>query len=142
MNSNYSIRFLKLEEFDQIIPLVSMLNPKMPREILSARLEAMKKEGFKCIGVFDQIKIIGVCGVWEQTRLYCGRIIEPDSVFIHPDYRSSGIGKLLVQFLDDYAITQGADVSELNCYVTNEQGLSFWRSNGYKDLGIHLQKKY
>jgi len=138
---NIKFRFLLKEEFESIIPYVSKLNPKLSRETIWLRLDEMKDQGVRCIGVFDSKKLIGMCSVWVQTRFYCGKMIEPDNVYIENEYRSLGLGKLLIEFLEDTGKKENCEVSELNCYLDNEKGLKFWRNQGYKELGFHMQKK-
>ncbi|MCJ8275252.1 MAG: GNAT family N-acetyltransferase [Bdellovibrionales bacterium] len=136
------INFIPKEQLDSILPLVEELNPSIDPELLFLRLQTMKDENFRCIGIFDKEKLIGVCGLWTQTRFYCGKMIEPDGVVIDSKYRSLGLGKKLVEFIDQVAKDESCDVSELNCYLHNPRGLEFWRNNGYSDLGVHMQKKY
>jgi diamine N-acetyltransferase len=47
--------------------------------------------------------------------------------------------KLLAWVLD-YGRAQGCVASELNCYINNDTGNSFWQQEGFVKIGYHYQK--
>ena len=136
----FKIKFIPQDNIKCIIPLVTLLNPGTDEKILENRLELMQKNNYKCIGVYHEEELIGICGLWELVKFYNGKHLEPDNVVIHPDYRNKGVGELLVKWIDTYAKEQNCEVIELNAYVENEKGLEFWKKNGYFIRGHHFQK--
>lgn len=73
---------------DEVIPLVSKLNEgTVSNEILKERFAEMVTQNYECAVIYDQDKIVGVCGLWYCTRHYSGRSVEPDHVFIDEAYR-------------------------------------------------------
>ena len=136
-----SFRLIPREKMDSIIPFLQLLNEKIGIETLEQRLNEMKQQAYECVGVFDGEKLVGISGLWIMTKYYVGKHIEPDNVIIHPDYRGQGIGEQLMDWIFDYARSQGCVASELNCYVTNSEGQKFWANQGYKILGFHYQRK-
>jgi GNAT superfamily N-acetyltransferase len=136
------IRLIPNEDILTIIPLLQVLNPQLSNELLTYRLQEMVKQDYRCVGIFDDDKLIGCSGLWILTKYYVGRHIEPDNVVILTEYRGQGIGKKLMEWIYDYAIANGCEASELNCYITNEAGQKFWMNEGYKILGFHYQKKF
>jgi len=123
-----------------IIPFLQMLNQKIAEDILESRLIEMFSQGYKCVGIFDGEKMIGISGLWIMTKYYVGKHVEPDNVIIDPGYRGSGIGEALMQWIYEYAISQNCIASELNCYVSNHGGQKFWINQGYSVIGFHYQK--
>ncbi|WP_235914957.1 GNAT family N-acetyltransferase [Flagellimonas ochracea] len=111
-------------------------------ETLELRLTEMIPMGYQCIGVYDQERLIGICGVWTLNKLYAGKHLEPDNVMIDPNYQGKGIGNLLMQFLFEYAKEIGCEGTEVNCYAKNIRGKKFWESHGYEALGYHLVKRF
>ncbi|MCM4152499.1 N-acetyltransferase [Arenibacter sp. N53] len=141
MATAYLMEFIPKENINDILPLVQMLNnDKFPVEILKKRLQDMLRDGYQCLGVYDKEELIGICGVWVLNKLYVGKHIEPDNVFVLPEYRSSGVGKLMMEWVFNYAVEIGCDASEVNCYIKNEKGIQFWDNLGYKAIGYHMQK--
>lgn len=136
-----SFKLLTEADEQQIIPFLSLLNDSISKDILEARLTEMFAQGYRCVGIFDGEKLIGISGLWILTKYYVGKHIEPDNVIIHSDYRGTGVGEALMKWIHDYAITQGCVAAELNCYVANNAGHKFWLNQGYSILGFHYQKK-
>lgn len=131
------------DEMEDILPLVQMLNNnKLPLNLLRKRLENMLENGYQCLGVYDNNKIIGICGFWILHKFYIGKHVEPDNVFILPEYRSSGVGQQMIDWVFSYAQEIGCGASEVNCYLKNERGIRFWKNQGYVAIGYHMQKVF
>ena len=143
MEPQFTIKWIPTENLNSILPLAYILNREtIPMDVLQNRLNEMIPMGYKCIGVYDQDELIGICGVWVLNKLYAGKHVEPDNVIISPQYQGKGIGDLMLNFLDDYAKEMGCDRAEVNCYAKNVRGKKFWENQGYEALGFHLIKIY
>lgn len=136
----YRIELIPKERLGIIMPYIKQLNENTDDAILEQRLQEIGTTNYQCAGVYDADKLIGISGIWVLVKFYNGKHIEPDNVIIHPDYRSKGVGELMMQWIHDYAKAEGCTVSELNCYVSNHKGVRFWIQQGYKILGYHMQK--
>ncbi len=136
------ISFKLLNETNKldIIPFLLLLDKKITEDILEDRLTEMFVQGYKCVGIFEGEKMIGISGLWIMTKYYVGKHIEPDNVIIHPEYRGAGVGEALMKWIDEYAISQNCIASELNCYVSNTAAQKFWVKEGYNIIGFHYQK--
>ncbi|WP_228237326.1 GNAT family N-acetyltransferase [Allomuricauda sp. M10] len=143
MEPQFTIKWIPTENLNSILPLAYILNREtIPMDVLQNRLNEMIPMGYKCIGVYDEDELIGICGVWVLNKLYAGKHVEPDNVIISPQYQGKGIGDLMLNFLDDYAQEMGCDRAEVNCYAKNVRGKKFWEDQGYEALGFHLIKIY
>jgi GNAT superfamily N-acetyltransferase len=99
-----SFNIIPASEIETIIPLMQKLGDfSVSEELLKQRLQEMTTQNYECLGVFDAEKLIGICGLWFQTRHYAGRSLEMDHVIIDDTYRSHGIGKMLIGFVSGYA---------------------------------------
>ncbi len=141
MTSSIDIRLIPKDDLPMIIPFLRLLNDSIPVETLEERLEEMIRQGYECVGVFDGNRLAGICGLWFLTKYYVGKHVEPDNVIIHPDYRGTGIGEQMMNWIYAYARSKGCIASELNCYVSNTGGQKFWINEGYQIIGFHFQKK-
>lgn len=135
-------KFIKSNAIYSIIPLLKILNNTISDDILKQRLDEMLTQGYKCIGIFDEDKLIGICGIWILTKYYVGKHIEPDNIVILPEYQNQKIGTKLIAWIYDYAKQNNCIASELNCYVGNEQAHKFWKKEGYEVIALHFQKKF
>ena len=136
------IKLVKKENIYSIIPLLQLLNRDISEETLKSRLDEMLEEKYQCVGIYDDKKLIGICGIWILTKYYIGKHIEPDNVIILPKYQNKKIGKLLINWLENFAKESGCIASELNCYIENTQANKFWEREGYELIGFHYQKKF
>ena len=138
--SVFNVKFIMDDEIDIIIPLLLKLNTQLTEDILKERLQEMLKQNYKCVGVFDKDKLIGISGIWLLTKYYVGKHLEPDNVYILDEYQGKGIGKLLFDFIFNYAKQNDCVASELNCYIENKRGHNFWEKLGYQKIGYHFAK--
>lgn len=141
-DNNISIKIIPAEEILRIIPLLQVLeNFSVPEALLKERLQEMAQQNYECLGVFDAEKLIGVSGLWFQTRHYAGKSIEVDHGIIDDAYRSHGIGKMMVEFIIDYAKKKSCNWVELNSYVHNFPSHKFFYNQGFVAKGYHFVKE-
>lgn len=139
---NIDIKLIPSEEILIILPLLKELNSFTDENILKERiLEMSKSLNYKCIGVYVNHKLIGISGLWFLTRHYCGKTIEPDHVIIDHTFRSKGIGKILFEWIYNYAKKNNLETIELNTYIENTKSHKFYENEGFKKLGFHYIKK-
>ncbi|WGD35349.1 GNAT family N-acetyltransferase [Olleya sp. YS] len=138
---SFSFKIIDKTEINSIIPLVQKLtNHANSDAILKERFAKMITENYECAGVFDGDILIGICGMWFQTRHYAGKSMEVDHVYIEEAYQSKGLGKQFFKWLYDYAKGKGCTTSELNTYVQNYPSHKFYYNEGYEIYGYHFYK--
>lgn len=137
----YQFELIVAQKMDIILPFLQLLNIDLSPTIIQERLNDMVANGYQCVGVYDDEKLIGICGMWILYKVYVGKHLEPDNVIIHPDYRSKGIGEKMMEWVENFAKENNCEALELNAYLINEKGRKFWEENKYKKLGVHFQKK-
>ena len=135
-------RILDQGEYDLILPLAHLLNEEAPISLLKERLGEMMNQGYQCLAAFDGEEIVGICGMWITTRFYCGKQVEVDNVVVVRSYRSKGIGKIMMNWVYDYAASIGCATCELNAYVSNGGAHRFYFKEGFDILGFHFQKNF
>lgn len=135
-------RLLLKTEYSLIVPLLEQLNNyKIPKAVLAERVDDMKTPNHECAAIFDDDKLIGVCGMWFCTRHYSGRSVEVDHVFIDEAYRGEGLGKQFFEWIYNYTKEKGYETMELNTYVSNSPSHKFYYNEGFKILGFHFLKQ-
>ncbi|SDX92454.1 hypothetical protein SAMN05444411_1125 [Lutibacter oricola] len=138
---NLEIKIITAEHILDALPLLKELNEFTDSEILKDRLISMSKQHYECLGVYFKQDLIGICGLWHLTRHYCGKTLEPDHVIISKPYRSKGIGKILFEWIYNYAQSIGYESIELNTYISNLKSHAFYENEGFEKLGFHYLKK-
>lgn len=138
--SNIAIKIIHKEHILTILPLLKSLNTTTPEPILIERLLAMVDENYECVGMYDNDQLIGISGLWYMTRHYIGKSVEPDHVVIDQNYQNKGLGKILFDWIYEYAKSKGCEASELNTYVQNRKSHKFYYNEGYEIYGFHFVK--
>lgn len=140
-NFSVSFRIIPSSKIEIILPLLSKLNEyKISEETLLERIHEIKTQNYECLGMYDGDILIGICGMWFQTRHYAGRSLEIDHVIIDEKYRNQGIGKQMMQFVYEYAKSKNCNWVELNTYVHNFPSHKFYYNEGFVAKGYHFVK--
>jgi GNAT superfamily N-acetyltransferase len=139
---NIQFEKLTVSNIKEIIPFGKLLNPdKLNEEIENSLQEMFQFNNYHCFGLFQNEKLVGISGAWITVRIYSGKQLEIDHFVIDDTIRSSGLGKLFVTYIEDWANKNGCKTVELNAYVQSDRAHKFYFQNGYKVLGFHFQKK-
>ena len=134
-------QIIQKEFISEIIPLIQeFTDNKFTNDILEIRFNEMFTQNYECIGVFKGDMLIGLCGLWFQTRHYAGKSCEPDHVYIQPEYQGLGLGNKMFDYVEKYCKEKGCESLELNTYVQNTSSHKFYYNLGYKILGYHFFK--
>ena len=134
-------QIIQKEFISEIILLIQeFTDNNFPNDILEIRFNDMFTQNYECIGVFKGDMLIGLCGLWFQTRHYSGKSCEPDHVYIQPEYQGLGLGNKMFDYVEKYCKEKGCESLELNTYVQNTSSHKFYYNLGYKILGYHFFK--
>lgn len=134
------IELKQTTEFEAAYTLVQQLNPGLTQAEFRTRLEKMLRQGYRCIAYVEQGEYIGLCGFWEGTRFWCGDFIDLDNVVVDDKARRQGIGKKLVDWVEQEARRQNRNQIGLDCYVTHHGAHNFYLRERFIIKGYHLIK--
>jgi GNAT superfamily N-acetyltransferase len=134
------IRELSASEIPTIFALVNLNNPSITKAIFTKRLNDMLPYGYHAVAAFDGEKMVGISGFWLRSRFWCGRQLDIDNFFVHPDYRSHGIGKKLVQWLEKRAVAEQCELIVLDTYADYFLAQRFYHREGFVATGVHMTK--
>ena len=135
-----NIKPIHKSEILTIIPLLKLLNAQTPELLMQKRLLEMAEQNYECIGLYDDDKLIGICGLWYSTRHYIGKSAEVDHVIIDDSYRNLGLGQIFFKWIYKYLIKKGCEGTELNTFVENRKSHKFYYNEGYEIFGFHMVK--
>jgi hypothetical protein len=141
MNDKPDFRILTKNDIEDIAILGQQLNPRLTLEqIRTYLLQMFDFETYRCFGVFLNDKLIGISSAWTTVRLYSGKQLEVDNVVIDSSQQSRGLGKMLFEFIENWAKKNEYKTIELNTYVQNSKSHKFYYNLGYSILGFHFWK--
>ena len=124
-----------------ILPLLCQLNPKQtPQQLEQKILEMLAYDNYYCFGLWEDEKLVALCGGWITTRLYSGKQLEIDNIIVDQSLRSKGYGEKLVEHIAEWSKQQGCITLELNTYVSNSRSHKFYFNQGMEIIGYRFQK--
>lgn len=121
--------------------LINLMYEDLSKNDYEKMLSEMINKGYSQIQVFNENEVIGVAGLWENTKLWCGKYIELDNVILSPSYRSFGIGERLIYFVENYAKNNNVNLLVCDAYNDNYKAIKFYYNQGFIGRGTHFIKK-
>lgn len=142
MSTEFNIkRSLSLDEMKQCFHLIQLLNPKLKEIHFLSMLPEMIAANYKMLGIYHEGKIVGISGYWIQTKIYSGKYLEPDNVVVASDFRSKGIGEMMMNELEIIAKENNCRFLMLDAYLENHRAHLFYENLGFEKKGYHFLKK-
>jgi ribosomal protein S18 acetylase RimI-like enzyme len=103
--------------------------------------EMIKRNDYKMVGAFLDGEIIGVCGYWIFVMLYCNRYIQVSNLVVDQQYRSLGIGKKILDKVEEIGAQNNCQKIVLDSYTQNTKSHSLYFREGYYIRGFHFMKE-
>lgn len=131
-----TIRRARAKDFESVYQFVCDLQSKIfDKEILKRLyLENLrKKDNFYLVAAQDEL-LIGYLSCHIQVLLHhAGKVAEIQEIFVLPEYRSRGVGKLLVDEIKHRTNKAGAIQLEVTTRVIREKAIAFYRRESFED---------
>lgn len=94
-----------------------------------------------CLIVEDGNRKVGYLAVGPKHIEYrLSRYCEIQNMGVIPEYRSQGIGKVLMDECFSWARAQGYQKVFVNSYIKNQGALDFYKENEFEEIDISLEK--
>ena len=68
------------------------------------------------------------------------KFVEVENMGVKPQFRSQGIGTILLNKATEWAKSQGADKLLVEAFAKNTKGLDFYRQFGFEESAVTLEK--
>ena len=125
-----------LRLFQELWPNVSIDSSYM-QSVLEQYLENENYEVY----CFEKDRIIGIVTVTKRlTFFYGGKVAIIEDLVIEEKFRNKGIGKKLVEFVEQQIKQEGIRGIELSSDFHRNQAHKFWERMGYKKLAYQFRK--
>jgi GNAT superfamily N-acetyltransferase len=130
-----------LEEMEAAYPLVSQFYSEMSFEVYKACLQEMiKGNSYKMVAAILGDKMVGISGYWVFLMLYCGRYLQASNLVVDKEYRSLGVGKKILNYLEKKARDLDCEKMVLDSYVENKRSHPLYFREGFYIRGFHYMK--
>jgi GNAT superfamily N-acetyltransferase len=126
-----------IESYD----LVAQMYSKMDFETYKKNLDEMIEfNNYKMVAAFLDEKMVGVTGYWVSFMLYCGRYIQASNLVVDRQQRSLGIGKEILNYLEEKGKKLGCEKLVLDSYTENKKSHSLYYRENFYIRGFHFMK--
>lgn len=134
---------MKLEDLDSVFELLNELyeNKIEYSKFAQKYKESLKDSNFYGIVAIKEYKVVGVLISRVINRLAKKKnILFIDDLIINKKYRNIGIGKLLIQNANTYAISKDCGALELTSMIQNVNAHRFYENNGFEKKQYKFKK--
>jgi ribosomal protein S18 acetylase RimI-like enzyme len=137
-----NIRPLTETDLPDAVRLLGTLNPETSPTVVRERLETIlaAHPHYQLAGAFDGDALVGVCGAWIATKIWCGRYLEIDNLVVDPERRSGGVGTALIRHFETLARELDCKVIVLDSYTSNHASHRLYHRLGFEIWGFHFIK--
>ena len=136
------IRPLGETDIDEATRLLGQLNPDTPLPLVKERLRTILEEHphYQIVAAFDGERMVGLCGAWLATKIWCGKYLEVDNLVVDSEVRSAGIGSALIHHLEDLGRKLDCRILVLDSYTANHPSHRLYHRLGFEIWGFHFVK--
>lgn len=106
--------------------------------------EMIKRNDYQMLLAFNEsdngLELLGVAGFWVSRMFYCGRYLQVSNLIVNEKFRSNGIGRKILQYLEIIALKQQCIKIVLDSYTENKRSHSLYFGEGFYIRGFHFVK--
>ncbi|WP_028784209.1 GNAT family N-acetyltransferase [Thalassobacillus devorans] len=103
--------------------------------------EAREKDGYRMFALYEEGKIVAVVGFEPMTTLYYGRFVWVCDLVTDENSRSHGYGKVLLDFVHDWAKQRGYESVALSSGLQRTDAHRFYEEKADYDKVSYVFKK-
>ena len=126
------IRKLDLKELDVAWEVVGQLRTSLDYETFEDLIYEMRDKEYTMIGIFERGELITYAGVFVQTNLYHKRHLFVDELVTDEKFRTQGYGKMMLEYLVDYAKMAACENIVLSSGFAREDAHRFYEKEGFE----------
>lgn len=126
------IRELDLKELYTAYGVLKQLRQELSYKEFEDLIYDMRYMEYKMFGIMNGEELITYAGVSVQTNLYHKRHLYVFDLVSDEKYRSMGYGKMMLEYLDDYAKTCMCENIVLSSSFEKEKAHEFYENHGFE----------
>ena len=134
------IRELTLKELDIAWDVVKELRDALDYKEFEDLIYEMRDINYTMIGIFEKDELITYAGVNVTTNLYHKRHLFVYELVTLKRYRSQGYGKLMLEYLHDYAKMAACENLVLSSGFAREDAHRFYETQGFAKVSYMFVK--
>jgi GNAT superfamily N-acetyltransferase len=127
-------------EIAACFPVMKELRPHLDGASFVARVRLQEQTGYRLACVTVSGSPVAVAGFRVGENLAWGRFLYVDDLVTLPGERSHGYGKALLDWLENYATTEGCGQLHLDSGIQRKEAHRFYEREGLKISSYHFNK--
>ena len=128
------------EEILSAFEVMKELRPQLVKEEFVNRIRSQEKLGYRLLGLFANDKVEAVAGFRTNECLSNGRHIYVDDLVTSVNIRSSGHGKILLEWIEQYGTDNGCVELHLDSGVQRAEAHRFYFRERMSIVFYHFSK--
>ena len=120
--------------------VMKQLRPHLDLEQFLNLYAEAREEGYRLVGLFDSQELKCVAGYRFMTMLVYGKSLYVDDLVTTENGRSSGYGRLMLQWLEREAMRLKCSELHLDSGVQRERAHRFYFAQGMTIKGYHFTR--
>jgi len=122
---------MNLKELEIIYEVLKELRPALSYKEFEDLIYDMRHMEYTMIGIFESDQLISYAGVAIQTNLYHKRHLYIFDLVTKSSFRSQGYGKMMLEYLHDYARVAACEHLVLSSGMQREDAHRFYEKEGF-----------
>lgn len=133
-------QFLKLKNYNSLIHFPNKDVNSFNKKKLLELVEYLKEEKAFVYGAYYGQKLVGF--IWGYPHIFFDeKRMFINCLVVEKDYEKNGIGKKLINKMNEFAIENNYDSIDLTVAPFNENAIGFYRHIGFESERIQMYKK-
>jgi len=120
---------------------MSLLRPQLGEQEFVSRVQVQQAQGFQLVAAEDGGQVVAVAGFRILEVLATGRTLYVDDLVTDDTRRSRGYGKVMLDWLQDYAREQGCETFSLDSGTHRQEAHAFYFRERMRVTSFHFAKK-
>ena len=116
------------------------LRPNLKKEIFVNLVRGMYAEGYRLVSVSEDNKVVAVAGYKISFNFAMGKKLYIEDLVTSKNTRSKGLGKMLLNYLEDFAKQEGCNILHLDSGTQRHKAHKFYLTNNLAIFAYHFVK--
>jgi len=142
-----NVRLARPSDRDEVLRLVNGLLVELggslrPADAAGPVLDELTSggdAGFIAIAEVDGAARAVCTASFVKALRTVGRYVILQEMYVEPDWRSSGVGRAVIDFALEYAVASGCQVVELSTPRNGDRQIEFYERAGFVNVGARLR---
>ena len=128
-------------DIQRCYPVMAQLRPHISLEDFLPRIKAQMADGYVLACIKEADFVVAVAGFRVSRNLAWGKHLYVDDIVIDSQYRSSGYGVKLIEYIILYGKEKGCEQLHLDSGIQRTEAHKFYKREGLDMASYHFSKK-